>query len=252
MGKALTTEEFIERAMKVHGDKYDYSLVDYNHHKQHIDIVCKKHGVFSQTPQMHRAGQGCAKCHFDNLKGVRDPKRKKAIDAGDMFYYGKPCTKGHKGKRYTKNKSCTECAKESRREWMANNKERHKEMHKAWAINNPEEAKTRMRISTALRRRSKRNGSKMLTTEMRTRIKEVHLLKYQMEDKYNCKLNVDHIIPLQGVNVCGLHVPWNLQITTESYNCTKNRYRNDYEPVASDWRTSVLIHESATPWNLRR
>lgn len=45
-GKRLTTEEFIKEAKETHGDKYDYSLVDYKSSRKKIKIICPKHGVF--------------------------------------------------------------------------------------------------------------------------------------------------------------------------------------------------------------
>ena len=62
--KRYTSEEFIEKAIKIHGDKYDYSLVEYiNTHKK-IKIKCKKHDIiFEQTPKKHLFGQGCWKCN---------------------------------------------------------------------------------------------------------------------------------------------------------------------------------------------
>lgn len=45
----LTTEEFIEKAKKVHGDKYDYSLVEYKDSRVKVKIICPKHGVFIHT-----------------------------------------------------------------------------------------------------------------------------------------------------------------------------------------------------------
>ena len=60
---ALTTPEFIDRARKNHGaDKYDYSQVEYVNNRIHINIVCKEHGVFTQTPTRHLAGDGCPHC----------------------------------------------------------------------------------------------------------------------------------------------------------------------------------------------
>jgi hypothetical protein len=62
--KKLTTDEFIENAKKVHGDKYDYSLVNYTGAFNKIKIICPKdgHGIFEQAPNSHLQGKGCGKC----------------------------------------------------------------------------------------------------------------------------------------------------------------------------------------------
>ena len=57
-----TTEEFIQDARKVHGDKYDYANVDYKGAKTKVCIICHEHGKFEQTPSSHLQGQGCPKC----------------------------------------------------------------------------------------------------------------------------------------------------------------------------------------------
>ena len=62
MPKRLTTEEFIRRAKKVHGDKYDYSDVDYINSKTKVKIVCIEHGSFFQQPNKHLTGDGCIQC----------------------------------------------------------------------------------------------------------------------------------------------------------------------------------------------
>lgn len=59
---ALTQEEFIENAKKVHGDKYDYSLVKYTRAFNKVKIICPEHGIFLQRPAHHMFGQGCPEC----------------------------------------------------------------------------------------------------------------------------------------------------------------------------------------------
>ena len=59
---------FIEDAIKIHGNKYDYSMVEYNGNKNKIEIICKKHGIFKQKPCDHLQGIGCPKCN--NSRGV--------------------------------------------------------------------------------------------------------------------------------------------------------------------------------------
>ena len=60
--KKPTTEEWIEKAKLVHGDKYDYSNVVYVNAKTKVCIICKEHGDFYQTPAKHLLGRGCHKC----------------------------------------------------------------------------------------------------------------------------------------------------------------------------------------------
>ena len=57
------TEEFIEKAIKIHGNKYDYSKVNYTKAINKVIIICKKHGEFKQTPNTHLCGSGCTKCN---------------------------------------------------------------------------------------------------------------------------------------------------------------------------------------------
>ena len=53
----------IDRFVLIHGDKYDYSLVNYINTNTKVKIVCKEHGVFEQIPKSHLKGSGCSKCN---------------------------------------------------------------------------------------------------------------------------------------------------------------------------------------------
>lgn len=55
-------DKFIEEARKVHGDKYDYSKVDYVNSQTPVTIICPHHGEFKQRPNDHVNGKGCGKC----------------------------------------------------------------------------------------------------------------------------------------------------------------------------------------------
>lgn len=57
-----TTEEFIERANKIHDYEFDYSLVKYVTNAIPVIIICSNHGEFEQTPGSHLSGSGCSKC----------------------------------------------------------------------------------------------------------------------------------------------------------------------------------------------
>ena len=71
MGKFLTTDLFIEKAIVKHGNKYDYSKVEYKSNRTKVEIICPKHGSFWQAPYKHLKGQGCPKCRLDAFRLCR-------------------------------------------------------------------------------------------------------------------------------------------------------------------------------------
>lgn len=58
--KDITT--FISEATQIHGNKYNYSKVDYKSNRTYVNIICPTHGVFKQTPSNHLRGKGCKYC----------------------------------------------------------------------------------------------------------------------------------------------------------------------------------------------
>jgi hypothetical protein len=60
--KVDKNSEFIEKCKEVWSNKYDYSLVEYSDSKSPVKIICKKHGIFKQTPNIHLRGSGCPNC----------------------------------------------------------------------------------------------------------------------------------------------------------------------------------------------
>jgi len=63
----LTNEIFIEKANKIHNNKYDYSLVNYKNAKTKVKIICNEddHGIFELISDSHlRKKRGCPKCSY--------------------------------------------------------------------------------------------------------------------------------------------------------------------------------------------
>jgi len=85
----LTTKEFIRRSIKIHDNKYDYSKVKYERNDVKVEIICKDHGTFLQTPHHHMDGSKCPKC-VNNQQMTKDDFVEKAIKAhGNKYDYSK-------------------------------------------------------------------------------------------------------------------------------------------------------------------
>jgi hypothetical protein len=75
MAKLKTREDFINDSISLHGNSYDYSLVEYFNSRTKVSIICPTHGEFKQTPSLHLQGSGCRIC-ANNIKSLKGRKTK--------------------------------------------------------------------------------------------------------------------------------------------------------------------------------
>ena len=165
----FTTEDFIKKAKEIHGDKYDYSKVEYNGNRNSVTIVCPKHGEFRQRVYNHMMGKGCFKCaHELRTIDTKEFIRQAVLKHGDKYDYSKV--------EYidTRTKVCIICSKHG--EFWQN------PQHHLSGGNCP-------------------NCMKSSTQEFIEKAKEVHgdLYDYSKTDYFNCKTNVDILCNVHGV-----------------------------------------------------
>ena len=84
------TLKFIEKSLLIHGDFYNYSLVEYKSSREKVKIICPIHGEFEQTPENHLRGSGCQKCgkekYSKSLSLKLDEFLKRATELHGDFY----------------------------------------------------------------------------------------------------------------------------------------------------------------------
>lgn len=94
MPKKVTTEDFIIRAKKIHGEKFNYSKVNYVNMNTKVCIICPIHGEFWQTPVSHLNGNGCLKCKYEKVANIQRGTKEKFIEKankihGEKYNYSK-------------------------------------------------------------------------------------------------------------------------------------------------------------------
>jgi hypothetical protein len=176
------------------------------------------------------------------------------------YFTGTPCKRGHLANRLLSDRSCVECNKEKRAKYYKENPEKYREVRRqAYAANPDKERETakirsiewrklnpnhegvkaskkkwkinnigKVRADTAKRRIAKLNRTpKWLTAVDFERIENEYKLAAILTKLWGEPWHVDHVIPLQGKMVSGLHVPSNLQVLRGKDNIKK---ANGYLP----------------------
>jgi len=192
----------------------------------------------------------------DTVDTTKLPKtRAEAKATGAKYYFtGEPCKHGHTAPRKTKG-ACVECLKAewqegavsragyftdynqseagltAKQEYYKRNKQlviaraqarpvEEQRLYRAtWKANNP----LQVLADNKVRRRKHRNATPpWLSRKQKSEIRQLYQIAMTMTQTTGEQYVVDHIVPLQGETVCGLHVPWNLRVITQEENLKKS------------------------------
>lgn len=175
--------------------------------------------------------------HLDRLDGenlrpeftVLPETADDARRSGSRYYFtGKACQHGHLDKRQTQSRGCMACMRlreqahyrrnQKKRVAMRGDPEKRRRRHKKWCRENA----GLINAKNMLRRASKTlRTPKWLTPDQLQAIRSTYLEASRISRATGVPHEVDHIVPLHGRRVSGLHVPWNLQIITAAQNRRK-------------------------------
>lgn len=145
----------------------------------------------------------------------------------DLFYKDKSKKDGHTS-------YCKVCSANKSKTHYANNKERVIKRVSDWYIDNKEyrqtyrrqhylENKGQYNSSSSLRRAAKLQATPSWLTEKQLHdITVIYTACAKVSERTGKPHHVDHVVPLQGENICGLHVPWNLAIIPAKMNLSKS------------------------------
>ena len=87
ISKTFCKDEIIKQFKNIHGDKYDYSLVDYKGNKLKVKIICPIHGIFEQRVNDHKSGSNCPQCSNELM--IKNKLNYDLINKCKLKYNGK-------------------------------------------------------------------------------------------------------------------------------------------------------------------
>jgi len=197
-------EMFIADAIKIYGNKYDYSNVRYIDNSTLVEIICSEHGSFYKRPNSHLDGQGCPQCGRNQHKSVNDyPHDVKMCKSCNIE---KPILEYYIDGEYFRG-NCKECEKKIKVEYRQDpeNKKRLRNYHKTYRNNRRKTDpvfRLRMDIPTIIRRSIKKkyyndsiwNYLPYTPLELKTHL-ETKFDGAMTWDNHGSYWHIDHIIP---------------------------------------------------------
>lgn len=195
---------------------------------ERLEKICTSCGVLKPLEMFSRQRE---------RKDGRKSNCKECVSISNKRYVeeNKDKVKSRRKRHYEKNK---EKYIKMSAEWVKNNPEKAKAKHLKYRHSNLEKVNNYNRLrrlsnlardaaKTAKRRSRKREATpNWLTEEHMLQILSFYEESSRLSKSTGVKHHVDHIVPLKGENVCGLHVPWNLRVITAEENLKK---RNKYD-----------------------
>lgn len=152
---------------------------------------------------------------FSKRRAAKVISKKEAIAAGLSYYFtGVPCKNGHLAVRHISNRACREC----RQEWHNAHPDVHRKNARDWKKNNVGKATA---LNARRRAEKKKRTPPWLTKEHIRAMTTLYSQAAWLTKITGVQWHVDHIIPLNGKNVSGLHIPNNLRVIPAKENLKK-------------------------------
>jgi hypothetical protein len=236
----ITAKEVCDRIHTIHGNTLTMDIFTYSGMKNKAKFVDIQYGEHWMLPYTVIRGG----CH--PIRGRKKSESSRAITYGAKMENGllvRICIKcsdkkeenlfhfNTSAKKY--NNVCSDCWHKNRNESNANNLERNTAVKKAWAKRNKnkviearkkwkEENIGKVKADKARQKeRVKQATPKWLSPLQLAAIEHAYFMADLRSQCFDDRYHVDHVIPLRGENVCGLNVPWNLEVIKASENLQK-------------------------------
>lgn len=155
----------------------------------------------------------------NNSSLPRSPKEAKRLGL-KVYFTGKECSRQHLAPRFASTASCTECMKMHFNSWREKNVEKDRRDSRRWQINN------RAKVIAAIARYEAGRDKRTPKWADPSKIAAVYVEARRLSSETGIEHHVDHVIPLHGKRVSGLHVHNNLCAIPAEINKKKS---NSYE-----------------------